>query len=438
MRLLRLAESNVKKIVALDITTDPNDPEITIGGKNAAGKTSAIDGFLMAICGEKRIPGKPVRKGAIKAWVEADLGGMIVRREMRADGGTDLKVWGPEGKASKPLSSPQGRLDALYNKIAFDPAEFSRMKPQAQAEVLRKLVGLDTTKLDLERKAVYDRRTDAGREVAQLKARLDKLPVPPESTPAVEVSVADLVAELQKRADQLTGKTMLETAVRQAADAMGRAKSEVLRAKAALERAEDDLTTATSAHTSAMTKLSEYPEPLPTDEVKAQLAGAEATNRAVRQAKERKAMAEDLRRAMGVVENFTAELEQYDEAKREAIAAANFPVPGLGFDDSGLVTLNGFPLDQASAAEQLRLSVSIGFALHPELKVICIANGSLLDETSRRIIWETAKEAGGQYFLEVVSENGAGCTIHLVEGKQMGPDAPAESGPGQESAEGAA
>jgi hypothetical protein len=70
------------------------------------------------------------------------------------------------------------------------------------------------------------------------------------------------------------------------------------------------------------------------------------------------------------------------------------------------VTLNGIPLGQASAAEQLRVSVALAMAANPKLRVLRILDGSLLDTESLAIIGELAKENDFQAWIEVVDESG--------------------------------
>ena len=41
------------------------------------------------------------------------------------------------------------------------------------------------------------------------------------------------------------------------------------------------------------------------------------------------------------------------------------PVEGLSFSDDGSVTFNDLPLDQASHAEQIRVSMAMAMALIP-------------------------------------------------------------------------
>ena len=98
-------------------------------------------------------------------------------------------------------------------------------------------------------------------------------------------------------------------------------------------------------------------------------------------------------------------MEQRAATAREAIAAAKMPVAGLGFGD-GVVTYNDIPFDQASSAEQLRVSLAIAMAANPKLRVIRIEDGSLLDEDSLAQIAAMAKDHDYQVWIERVETSG--------------------------------
>ena len=70
------------------------------------------------------------------------------------------------------------------------------------------------------------------------------------------------------------------------------------------------------------------------------------------------------------------------------------------------MTYNGQPLGQASAAEQLRAATAIAAALNPTVRVIRIADGSLLDSDSRAALEDMARAENFQIWLELVDESG--------------------------------
>ena len=102
-----------------------------------------------------------------------------------------------------------------------------------------------------------------------------------------------------------------------------------------------------------------------------------------------------------ISESLTEEIDRIDSEKARAIRDAKYPIEGLGFDVNG-VTLNGIPFSQSSSAQQLKVSVAIGLALNPSLRVLLIRDGSLLDEKSLAMLGQMAEKAGAQVWVERV------------------------------------
>ncbi len=109
-------------------------------------------------------------------------------------------------------------------------------------------------------------------------------------------------------------------------------------------------------------------------------------------------------------EALTAEIEGLDRNKAEGLAAAVFPVDGLGFDESG-VTYKGIPFSQASSAEQIQVSLAMAMSLNPTLRVIRIMDGSLLDADSLALISTAATDADYQVWIERVGDGGEGGVV---------------------------
>jgi hypothetical protein len=83
-----------------------------------------------------------------------------------------------------------------------------------------------------------------------------------------------------------------------------------------------------------------------------------------------------LQAALANAQQLTAQMDDRTAEKQAAIARAKMPVEGLSFGD-GEVLFNGIPLNQASSAEQLRVSVALAMAANPKLRVLRIQDGSL-------------------------------------------------------------
>jgi hypothetical protein len=85
------------------------------------------------------------------------------------------------------------------------------------------------------------------------------------------------------------------------------------------------------------------------------------------------------------------------------------------------VLLNGIPFKQASGAEQLRASLAMAIALNPALRVIRIADGSLLDSEGLQLVAEMATKHDCQVWIEVVSD-GDGFGFMIEDGEVADPD----------------
>lgn len=117
-------------------------------------------------------------------------------------------------------------------------------------------------------------------------------------------------------------------------------------------------------------------------------------------------------------DELTEEIECIDAEKAQLIREASFPVEGLGFGEEG-ITYNTIPFDQASAAEQIRVSVAIGLAMNPNLRFVRISDGSLLDSKSLAMIRDMAQEHDAQVFMERVGE-GEECQVIIEDGMVKG------------------
>lgn len=416
MNIISLESSNIKRIKALTITPEGN--VVVIGGKNGQGKTSVLDSIVYALAGASSHPSQPVRQGEDKGRIVCKLeNGLTVTRTFTAAGGTALNVTNGEG-AKYP--SPQAILDALVGRLSFDPLEFSRMPPKQQLETLKAMVGLDFTDQDRKRKTLYDDRTQANRDAKNTRARMEAMPHYPDA-PAEEVSASDLLAELKRR--QEDNKAIVQGREELASIESRMAKGEATIAEIDRKIAElqaqrtkavalmGELDTSHKAKAQAVSSMVVQDEA----EITAKLDDIQAINRKVA-ANIMRLRAEDEARAWEAKSAaLTAEIDQIDKAKAEALAAASFPVPGLSFDESG-VLFQGVPFSQASDAEKIRVSVSMGLAMNPKLKVILIRDGSLLDEDSLAIIAKMAAENDAQVWIERVGR-GDECSVVIEDGQ---------------------
>jgi AAA domain len=410
MTILEVRSENVKRLSVFHVKPTPTGLVI-IAGDNEAGKSSAIDSMEIGLGGAETIPSKPVRKGQDKATIDIDLGEYTVKRTITAAGGTALVVRNKDGQK---LESPQKLLDTLYNRLTFDPLDFARQKPQERSKILRDLLGLDFTKMDAEYKTIYDERTQVNKIAKNKEERL-KSSVRKDGVPKEEQSASKLLEEQQKALEQDSKNAQLRTEAREASnehkaavDRCERCEKEISELTKRLEKLQseagklkseaDEKMKAAKALADEAIKL----KPVDLTIFPPQLASLESVNAAVRANKIIDEIASEFKARTKESEALTKKLEAIERQKRDAIANAQFPVEGLGLNDSNEVTFNGIPFDNASTAQQLKISVAMGFAMNPKLKVLFIRQGNDLDQKNLKLLGEMAEAAKAQIWLERV------------------------------------
>lgn len=400
--IVGLSVENVKKIKAVEIT--PSGNMVVIGGKNGAGKTSLIDAIAMALGGSKRIPGEPVRKGQSRAEIVLDLGGIVVTRIITHKG-TTLKV---ETEKGVPLGSPQKVLDALVGTLTFDPLEFSRLKADRRATVLKQLAGLDFASADGARAEYFAERTVVKRDADKEQARLEGL-THHDDAPEMAIALGDLMEEL----DKARAVNMANAEVREEAIALGRDVAtqdrecdliqdkirELTEHLKVLEGARATLIGKRKAKSAEADKLTD----VDLSAIQEKITASDEINRKVRENAAHDKLKQECKTLTEKSDTLTKKLDKIKTDKAKALQEANFPVKGLGLNDAG-VTYRDIPFEQCSSAEQLRISIAMSIALNPKLRIMLIRDGSLLDEDSLKLVADMAKAADAQVWIERVSE----------------------------------
>lgn len=384
MRIVKLIAENIKKLKAVEISPDGDVVKIT--GRNAQGKTSVLDAILYALAGTKSIPAKPVRDGEDKGRIEIDLGDIVVERRFTAGGeNSSLTVTSKEGGK---LGSPQSVIDNLIGRLAFDPLEFMRMDPKKQFESLRDLLGLDFSDMDKQRQEAYDQRTEFGRQYKSLKSQRDAVKFDP-SGAKEETTSTELIEKMKAAIDQ-------NERVSKAIDVLAQARADISRLESEL--------------TELYSKLPELEkaaleEPIDLKEIGDKVRLLDENNKNARAFIQAAELDKKIKDVEKDVKACGEKIESIDKEKQEIIEACSMPVPGLTFG-AGEVLYNDLPINQASAAEQLRISVAMAMAMNPKLRVIRITDGSLLDSDSMKMIEQMAGENDYQVWMEIVDESG--------------------------------
>jgi hypothetical protein len=270
------------------------------------------------------------------------------------------------------------------------------MDKKEQRATLLQVLGVDLDSLEKEREGYFNARTEANREVKNLTAQLAPLQGLPVDLPKEEISATDLINRI--RAAEENNRKIAQ------ADRLIAAKEQEIK------DLESRLITEKQNLESAYLAREEMHE-INVSMMEQQLRNVEEINKQVQKRRTFEDVVSRLHVASQKSDTLTKKIEEIDQAKNEALKLAAFPIPDISISPDG-ISYRDIPLSQCSAAEQIRVSVAMGAALNPGLRVLLIQDGSLLDSTSRGIIEEIAEEQDLQVWIEVVDENrGSGVII---------------------------
>lgn len=425
MRIFGLRVFGFKGVRAVEVEFDPDGNLVVVTGRNGAGKSSVLDSIWVALSG-KAAPKRPIHDGESEASVSLEIGDSdgniryVVHRRFTASG-PKLVVESADGAR---YQRAQELLDGFVGALSFDPLAFTKLRPQEQVEALLAIVDLpfDPVALDAEYDEVFEERTVTNRMVKELAAQIEAIPYAPEGTPDEEVAVTDLANELAAAQAKVSERAEAVAEKFAATDAFEATQERCRILREQYDAALADLERDGIRKLQADTRLDQLPDESESvaalNAVKARLGAVDAVNAAVRAKRDRARQVDRLDLLEATAAEQTARLEAIREKRREGIAEADMPVDGLGFGPDG-VTYRNVPYAQCSTAEQIKVAVGIAMAANPELRVLRIAEGGLLDADTLAVIESMAGDRDYQVFVEVVNLPGGdpGCqVIEIVDG----------------------
>lgn len=386
MKIIKLKAENIKKLKAIEITPKGNVVKIT--GKNAQGKTSILDSILYALAGGRNLPDKVLRDGETSGKIEIDLGDYQVTRSF-TENNTYLKVTTKEGAE---FTKGQAKLSELIGELSFDPLEFAQYDSKKQKETLIELLGIDTTKLDSEYEQVFEERREIGVYGKQAKGELESIQKPEnEDIERVDVAgTSKMLDSLRSEYDEVQThnkqKRELNLEIEALEDKLSQLNQQAKKLEKINVRDEGEIF-------DEMQKLS--------DKIKS----SEEINRQVDSITRFKEAEAKIKKYRDMYKVKTEVLSKIKSQKDKMISDAKMPIEGLSFDENG-VLFNGIAFTQLSSAEKLKVSMAMAMSMNPELRIVRILDGSLLDSENMKVIEEMVSDNDYQAWIEVVDESG--------------------------------
>ena len=402
LRAIDLIEVNLKDHQWIEIT-----------GENGGGKSTLIDALFLALQGTKHAGrGYPawrlIKQGKDRAIMKVTIGNAereieikrSITKKERPDGSiTTTSSLSIKDTAGEKLS--QAELDSLISEFTVDPLSFAAKSPVRQAEIARELSGIDTSEIEKTRAETYTERTLVNRELKTLQSNTAE---PVEEIAPVDVS--DLIGQRDQMQQRNTAREGIE---RERVDLT----SEISGVTLDIEKLGVELQRATS-------ELSQLPEAEPeesTETLDLKISEATETNHRAQVFNEWTARVASRDAAAEKSGKLTEQIDSLDEQKSEMLKSSKLPFKNIEIDDEAGLVIGGIPFAQKSTAEQIQISARIGMELSPDLRVLCIKEGSTLDLESVKVLRTMAERHGYQILVERVGEVAGVDKIVLRAGK---------------------
>lgn len=417
---MKIKEIHARDFLAIrDIALTMDGATTVLAGNNGAGKSSIFRALMAALLGKAAVPEMPVRDGAEQAEITVTTDeGYIITARIRPDRDYRIEVKAGELAVRAPAAWLKERFAGL------DALAFLGLDARGQADAIRRVAGVDTAALDAERRRIYDARREWGVALREREGVLAALPCPAGAMGIEEAEgvLAGVYAEAERATAAMRARTSWETRIQLAREELAACAEDVpppegprpdraaaeaaLRAVIEAERAWDEQQRASQQTRAARERASAQIDELArTEPPAADMPDIDAARQAVEDAR----AAAHHRRLAALVEDHrakyaegTARIEAIDAQRARMLAEASFPVPGLGFDEAGGLTLDGHPFAQASQAERMR--ASLGVAMAPRPPLLFVQDAALLDADSMRIVREMAEASGVHVLIERVAE----------------------------------
>lgn len=389
-----------------------------IWGKNASGKSTVIDAIFWAIKGKTYFDSDPFRlvkhdkeKAVINLVLEGQNREIIINRTFTAPtegepkGYDTLRIVDTTG-----AKLGQKELNAFFSSFTIDPLFIARQKPKEQIEAIKEVAGIDTSEIEAKALETYDKRTVENRELARLKGVLTEYDNVEE---VQEVSVSDLIAERDKKQQENAEIYDLEVQISTKKGKIKTSEEKIDELKAEIKRLEGVIFQDNKDLKDLEEKLKNS-EKHDLEEITEKINKSEEINEKARKYKEKLENSKKYEAQKKVCDDLDKLYKDQLQAREDLIKNSKLP-EYISFSKDAGVLVNEIPFNQLNTAEQIKVAIQLGAILTPELKILHIKDGSLLDEDTLKIVKEVVEAHDYQILIERVGEEALD-TIIMREG----------------------
>ncbi|PCI96631.1 MAG: hypothetical protein COB15_09595 [Flavobacteriales bacterium] len=427
LKILKAEVQNFKNITHKVV--EFNGRSAIIVAANGKGKSSLIQAITSPL-NAKTIPAKPIKKGEERAQVELEVAGTVLGEYMRYTIGLYFSPKEQKGRISilneegAKVDGGKGFVSDLVGNIGFDMFDFLRMgrSPSGgvsvsgvrdQIEILKGLMDQDTLEalaiLDQEKANAYEDRADVNRDVKSMKARLEGHDFSQEDIDTYSKkkdsdAVVKKIDAIGEEVEKWNRANNAETSYTEKIEKNNVRISEILDEVKKIEL-ENELIEAKLVGTENW--LSKNPNKPSVGALTEELNSINDHNTKCDEIavldKDRSLIEEKELLSQGK----TDRLSEIDKEKKAIFSKNPLPVKGLEFDQEQIL-FKGLPLhdDQHPSSVLIGIGVRIGMAMNPNLRLLIIKDGSLLDKKTLKFVLGLCEKEGYQVLIETVDYDG--------------------------------
>ncbi|MGD2065677.1 MAG: AAA family ATPase [Candidatus Bathyarchaeota archaeon] len=401
MKIVKLTAENYKRLSAVEITPEGN--LVLITGKNEVGKSSVLDAITAALCGGRNLPKEPIKQGEHRASIVVDMGDYTVTRKFFGER-TTLKVE-QKGELTSKISRPQEFLDSIVGNISFDPLAFSKMQESEQRKLIMGFVGLDLRDLDKKIEEIKARRSEIRKEKDIAETFAMTIEYTPDM-PNEEIKLDDLFAEKKsieefntKANESNSHRTLLIQNYNNIANNAKETAAEIQRLTEKLKNQQIQCTEIKEElDRTPVTSLKNI------NEIESKIVSIGATNEKIKNNRDKKNYQKQVDTLAEEYSSLGQSIKDIEFEKAKRMTDAKMPIAGLTIAEDGL-RFNNIPLSQVNDANKIKISVAIGMAMNPKLKVLRV-NGNDLDTANLKALGEMVADKDYQIWVEKIDESG--------------------------------
>lgn len=425
-RFRAISVHNFQRIEVVELK-DLDENYVEIQGQNEQGKSSLLNSMQALIDSgrSKDAPKDPVRHGCDSAVIRAELTdrgqpGLVATKSYNAKGKADLDLW--NDSTHTPIKkSPQNYLSELMSPVTIDVSRLMRMQPNEIADLMLDILGIrdELAEFATKHTEAKERRKGHNAEVTRLMTNFGNLTESTEKLPDEPVDVRELQAqrtrsedaqkarddkqaEIDTRLKNYLAFTRANTDDREEITRLEDKIKELQSGIADRERAQKSLVSEGQA---LRVELGAMPEPDDVEAIDDQILNASDTNEAIRNRDLYQKGQDDLRAAHKLVSAEQKIMDEIDAARIKMITEADYPIEGIRYDaDHGLL-VDEVPFGELTGSGPIKVSLAIGIALQPHIRVLFIRDGSLLDASARAEIEQIARDEDFQVIVEIVVDD---------------------------------